>query len=74
MTPFSDLVSLVRLIRLFRSEKFDAVHVHTPKGSFIGSLAAFITRIPVRFYTIHGFYFHPGMPAYKAAFTVSSNS
>ena len=68
MAPFSDLISLVTLIRLFRSEKFDVVHVHTPKGSFIGSLAAFITRTPVRFYTIHGFYFHPDMPAYKARF------
>jgi glycosyltransferase involved in cell wall biosynthesis len=68
IAPFSDLVSLIRLIRLFRSEKFDVVHVHTPKGSFIGSLAAFITRIPVRFYTIHGFYFHPDMPDYKARF------
>ena len=68
MTPFSDLVSLVRLIRIFRHERFDVVHVHTPKGSFIGSLAAFITRIPVRFYTIHGYYFHPDMPAYKARF------
>jgi glycosyltransferase involved in cell wall biosynthesis len=68
MTPFSDLISLIRLISIFRREKFDAVHVHTPKGASIGSLAAFITRIPARFYTIHGYYFHPDMPAYKARF------
>ncbi len=68
LTPISDLVSLVRLVALFRREKFDAVHVHTPKGSFLGALAAGIAGVPVRFYTIHGFYFHPDMPKAKTYF------
>lgn len=68
MTPFADFISLVRLITLFRREKFDVVHVHTPKGSFLGAMAAWFARIPVRFYTIHGFYFHPGMPKAEVLF------
>ena len=68
LTPFSDLISLIRLVALFRRENFDVVHVHTPKGSFLGALAAGIARVPVRFYTIHGFYFHPDMPKAKAYF------
>ena len=57
-TPFQDIVALIRLILLFRKERFDIVHTHTPKASFLGQLAAFITRVPVRIYTVHGFYFH----------------
>ena len=68
LTPISDFVSLVRLVALFRREKFDVVHFHTPKGSFLGALAAGIARVPIRFYTIHGFYFHPDMPKAKTYF------
>ena len=68
LTPIADFISLIRLIALLWREKFDAIHVHTPKGSFLGSLAAWVTRIPVRFYTIHGFYFHPEMSKAKILF------
>jgi glycosyltransferase involved in cell wall biosynthesis len=53
------------LIRLFREERFDLVHVHTPVAALIGRLAAAWTRVPTVVYTAHGFYFHEGMPAWK---------
>ncbi len=56
-TPFADLIALIRLILFFRKERFDIVHTHTPKASFLGQLAAFFARVPVRVITIHGLYF-----------------
>lgn len=49
------------LVRLFRQEKFDLVHVHTPIGALVGRIAAYIAGVPQVVYTAHGFYFHEGM-------------
>ncbi|MDO8577546.1 MAG: glycosyltransferase family 4 protein [Candidatus Wildermuthbacteria bacterium] len=56
-TPLADLIALVQLVAFFRKERFDIVHTHTPKASFLGQLAAFFARVPVRIITIHGLYF-----------------
>ncbi len=56
-TPMQDLAALLMLYRLFRKERFDIVHTHTPKACFLGQLAAFFARVPVRVITIHGLYF-----------------
>ena len=37
---FSHIVSYIRLLRLFRHERFDVIHVHTPIAAFLGRLAA----------------------------------
>lgn len=55
------------LTRLFRAERFDLVHVHTPVAALIGRLAAAWTRVPTVVYTAHGFYFHERMPFWKRA-------
>lgn len=57
--------SLLALIRLFRCERFDILHVHTPVAALIGRLAAWLTRTPMVIYTAHGFYFHDDMPRWK---------
>jgi glycosyltransferase involved in cell wall biosynthesis len=54
-----------RLERVFRAERFDMVHVHTPIAGLIGRLAARRARVPRVVYTAHGFYFHDRMPALK---------
>ena len=40
ITPFQDLKSLWQLYKLFKKEKPDIVHSHTPKGGLLGMLAA----------------------------------
>jgi glycosyltransferase involved in cell wall biosynthesis len=49
------------LVALFRRERFDLVHVHTPVASLIGRLAAWRCGVPRIVYTAHGFYFHERM-------------
>ncbi len=47
-----------QLVRLFRRERFDLVHVHSPIAALIGRLAAARAGVPRKVYTAHGFYFH----------------
>ncbi|MEO7923982.1 MAG: glycosyltransferase family 4 protein [Chitinophagaceae bacterium] len=57
ITPFSDLRSLWRLYRLFRKEKPDIVHSHTPKAGLLAMLAAKMAGIKIRIHTIAGLRF-----------------
>ncbi len=52
-----------RLCALFRAERFDIVHVHTPIAALIGRLAAARVGVKLVVYTAHGFYFHERMSA-----------
>lgn len=54
MTPIGDVRACLKIFRFFRKSRFDLLHVHTPKGGVIGLVAAFLARLPVRVYTIHG--------------------
>lgn len=54
MSPFKDLKSLFRLIRVFRREKPMMVHSMTPKAGLLCMMAAWITRVPVRVHTFTG--------------------
>jgi glycosyltransferase involved in cell wall biosynthesis len=56
-----------RVVDLFRRERFDLVHVHTPIASLIGRLAAARVGAPKVVYTAHGFYFHEHMSLLKRA-------
>ncbi|WP_338647708.1 glycosyltransferase family 4 protein [Flavobacterium sp. KS-LB2] len=49
-----DFIALLKLIQLFRKERPDIVHTHTPKAGLLGMLASKITRIPVRLHTLGG--------------------
>ena len=68
VVPFSrsyNLASHLRayraLVELFRRERFDMVHVHTPVAALIGRIAARRAGVPRIVYTAHGFYFHDRM-------------
>jgi glycosyltransferase involved in cell wall biosynthesis len=61
VTPLADLVSLWRLYRLMRREKFAIVHTHTPKAGLLGQLAARLAGVPVVVNTLHGLYLHDNM-------------
>lgn len=68
--PLKHLASIVHLARLFRREKFDVLHAHTPVAALIGRIAARIAGVPLIVYTAHGFYFHEQMrPLPRAIFT-----
>lgn len=71
MNPFLAMRSLVALVRLFRRERFDVLHVHTPIAALIGRIAASVVGIPLVVYTAHGFYFHEGMPRWKRSLFVA---
>ncbi|MEB3329557.1 MAG: glycosyltransferase family 4 protein [Candidatus Sericytochromatia bacterium] len=55
------VLTLARLWRLMRAERFDLVHVHTPIAAALGRVAARLAGVPRVAYTAHGFYFHDEM-------------
>lgn len=69
-TPLADLVSLWRLYRVMRRERFTIVHTHTPKPGLLGQLAARLAGVPIVVNTLHGFYFHDHMPRFWRRFYI----
>lgn len=54
ITPFKDLYCLWLLFRLFKKEKPDIVHSHTPKAGLLSMLAAKLAGVKVRIHTVAG--------------------
>jgi glycosyltransferase involved in cell wall biosynthesis len=54
ITPWQDLKCLVQLIKIFKKEKPDIVHSHTPKAGLLGMLAARISGVKIRIHTVAG--------------------
>ena len=52
--PLRDLRALFCLIRLFRKNRFDAIHSLAPKAGFLSMLAGIITGIPARIHIFTG--------------------
>ena len=57
ISPFSDVVSLLRLIVIFIKEKPVMVHSMTPKAGLLCMIAAWLTKVPVRVHTFTGLVF-----------------
>ncbi len=57
ITPVRDLLALWRLWRIIRTLRPAVTNVGTPKAGLIGGIAAWLNRIPCRFYTLHGLRF-----------------
>jgi glycosyltransferase involved in cell wall biosynthesis len=57
IAPFQDLDSLWRLWRIMRALRPTVTNVGTPKAGLLGGLAAWLNRVPCRFYTLHGLRF-----------------
>ena len=51
---FSDLVALVKLVKIFSQQRFSAVHSITPKAGLLAMLAAYMARVPLRIHTFTG--------------------
>jgi len=54
ISPLSDLNALLRLCVLLRRIRPAVVHTHTPKAGLLGMIAASLTGVEVRIYTING--------------------
>jgi glycosyltransferase involved in cell wall biosynthesis len=54
ITPLKDLVCLWKLIKLFKDERPEIVHTHTPKAGLLGMMAARFCGIPIRVHTVAG--------------------
>ena len=54
ITPFKDLHCLWLLYRLFRKEKPDVVHSHTPKAGLLAMIAAKLAGVKIRIHTVAG--------------------
>lgn len=69
-SPLALARSIWHLFHLFRRERFTVVHVHTPVAAIAARLAAALARVPLVFYTAHGFYFHDRMPRLQRWFHI----
>jgi glycosyltransferase involved in cell wall biosynthesis len=58
LSPVRDLATLFKLWRLMRQLRPDVVHTHTAKAGFVGRVAAWLARVPVRVHTFHGHVLH----------------
>lgn len=54
ITPLQDLKCLIQLINIFRKEKPDIVHSHTPKAGLLAMIAAKLTGVKIRIHTVAG--------------------
>lgn len=54
ISPIADLKALWQLYRLFKKEKPDIVHTHTPKAGLLGMMAAKMAGVSHRLHTIAG--------------------
>lgn len=57
LSPWNDLASLWRIVRVLRRVRPHLVNAGTPKAGMLVMLAAWLCRVPVRIYTIHGLRF-----------------
>ncbi len=54
IAPARDVLSLVRLCRIFRGTKPALIDFGTPKAGLLGMVAGWLTRVPCRVYTLRG--------------------
>lgn len=54
ISPMRDVVSLWKLVRVFRRERPEMVHSMTPKAGLLCMIAAWWTKVPIRVHTFTG--------------------
>jgi glycosyltransferase involved in cell wall biosynthesis len=64
----SDFAAFRELIRVFRDEKPDIVHLNSSKAGILGALAGRIARIPRLVFTVHGWPFNEPVSSLSRAF------
>jgi glycosyltransferase involved in cell wall biosynthesis len=63
--PWRDSAGLVELARLLRRERPQILQASSSKAGVLGRLAAVLTRVPIRIFTVHGWAFaaYEGLPS-----------
>jgi len=61
----SDLTAFFELLKIFRNEKPDVVHLNSAKAGGVGALAARIAGVPKIIFTAHGWAFNEERPCYQ---------
>lgn len=69
--PLKDLKALYFFYRLIRRERYDIVHTHETKASFITRLAAWLAGCPYIIYGLHGVTFNDPMSRAKRNFFIA---
>lgn len=57
LSPWRDLRGLLELVALFRRERPDIVHANSSKAGVLGRLAAALSGVSIRIFTVHGWAF-----------------
>lgn len=54
LSPWKDLVALLKLCGIFLRGNFEIFHSTTPKAGLLAALAGFLARVPIRLHTFTG--------------------
>lgn len=54
ISPWRDILALVKLLKIFRKHRFDLIHSTTPKAGLLSAVAGFLAKIPIRLHTFTG--------------------
>ena len=57
ISPLRDIMTIIKLYRILRQERFRLIHTHFVKSCFLAQIAGRLAKVPVLVSTIHGFYF-----------------
>jgi len=58
ISPWNDWLAFVKLLRMFKKEKFDIIHTHTAKAGALGRLAGRLAGVAIIIHTPHGHNFY----------------
>jgi glycosyltransferase involved in cell wall biosynthesis len=61
INPLYDVIAFLKIYLYIKKNKFDIIHTHSPKASFLGRWAAFLAKTRNIIYTVHGWPFHKFM-------------
>jgi glycosyltransferase involved in cell wall biosynthesis len=63
ISPWRDALGLLELVRLMRRHRPQIVHANSSKAGILGRLAAALSGVPIRIFTVHGWAFsaHSGL-------------
>jgi glycosyltransferase involved in cell wall biosynthesis/ribosomal protein S18 acetylase RimI-like enzyme len=57
--PRADVEAFAELLQIFRRNRFDVVHTHSPKPGVLGRIAARAAHVPCVVNTVHGYWATP---------------